>query len=101
VKYVLRLLDEAEGRGAAVFEVTRTAQDRFNQVVQSKLARGIWSTGGCTSWYLDSSARNRSIWPGFTWRYWLQTLRVDADAYRWEAACTKPSGALPLEPAHT
>ena len=101
VKYVLRLLGEAEGRGAGVFEVTRTAQDRFNQVVQSKLARGIWSIGGCTSWYLDSSARNRSIWPGFTWRYWLQTLRVDADAYRWEAACTKPSGALPLEPAHT
>jgi len=99
VKYVLRLLDVAEARGAAAFEVTRTAQDRFNQVVQAKLARGIWSTGGCTSWYLDSSATNRSIWPGFSWRYWLQTLRVDADAYRWEPARTAPSGVRPVEPA--
>jgi cation diffusion facilitator CzcD-associated flavoprotein CzcO len=95
VRYVLRLLDAAEARGAGAFEVTRTAQDRFNSVVQAKLARGIWSTGGCTSWYLDSSARNRSIWPGFTWRYWLQTLRVDADSYCWEPAPTAPSGVRP------
>lgn len=97
VKYVLRLLDAAEARSAAAFEVTRTAQDRFNRSVQAKLARGIWSTGGCTSWYLDSSSRNRSIWPGFTWRYWLQTLRVDAAAYRWEPARTAVPGVRQAE----
>jgi cation diffusion facilitator CzcD-associated flavoprotein CzcO len=80
--YVVRLLEEADRRGG-VFDVTRTAQDRFNRVVQHKLERGIWSTGGCTSWYLDSHARNRSIWPGFTWRYWMATRRVDPAAYHW------------------
>ena len=88
-KYVVRLLDEAERRGG-VFDVTRTAQDHFNRVVQSRLERGIWSTGGCTSWYLDSHGRNRSIWPGFTWRYWTATRRVDPAAYSWGARRPPP-----------
>jgi cation diffusion facilitator CzcD-associated flavoprotein CzcO len=99
VKYVLRLLKEADSRGAGAFDVTQAAQDRFNRMVQAKLERAIWSTGGCTSWYLDSSARNRSIWPGFAWRYWLQTLRVDVGAYRWEPTRTPPSRAREAVPA--
>ncbi len=85
-KYVVRLLAEADARGAPVFDVTRTAQDRFNARVQDKLSRGIWSTGGCTSWYLDSAGKNRALWPGFTWKYWLATRTVDAGAYHWEPA---------------
>lgn len=95
-KYVVRLLAEADARGNAAFDVTRTAQDRFNAVVQDKLSRGIWSTGGCTSWYLDSHGKNRTLWPGFTWRYWLATHKVDAGAYRWDPA-EQPSPVLARE----
>jgi hypothetical protein len=28
---------------------------------------------------------NRTIWPGFTWRYWLQTRKVDPAAYELSA----------------
>jgi cation diffusion facilitator CzcD-associated flavoprotein CzcO len=99
VKYVVRLLEEADARGAAAFDVTLTAQDSYNRALQAKLERGIWSTGGCTSWYLDSSGKNRSLWPGFSWRYWMQTLRVDADAYCWASGRPAPTGrALSEEP---
>ena len=63
--------------GAGTIEVRQEAQDRFQADIQSRLADGIWSTGGCDSWYLDSHGVNRTIWPGFTWRYWLRTRRAD------------------------
>jgi hypothetical protein len=64
-------------------EVRPQAQDRYTEQVQTKLEKGIWSTGGCTSWYLDSQGKNRSIWPGFTFAYWWRTRTVDTDAYVW------------------
>ncbi|MCZ7417709.1 MULTISPECIES: hypothetical protein [unclassified Streptomyces] len=41
----------------------------------------ITGTGGCTSWYLDAQGVNRTIWPGFTWRYWLRTRRFRTDEF--------------------
>ena len=32
------------------------------------MKRTVWNTGGCTSWYLDASGRNTTIWPGTTTR---------------------------------
>ncbi|MGI8612865.1 MAG: flavin-containing monooxygenase [Nocardioidaceae bacterium] len=81
--YVVRLLEQMGRRGASTVEVAAPAQEAFNRRVQDKLRNGIWSTGGCTSWYLDSRGANRSLWPGFTFRYWWETLRVKPAAYLW------------------
>jgi hypothetical protein len=61
--------------------VRSEAQARSNAAVQHRLRRGIWTRGGCTSWYLDSAGVNRVIWPGFTLRYWAQTRRFRAEDY--------------------
>lgn len=82
-KYAVRLLDEMDRRDVRVADVSQPAQDAFQKRIQDKLANGIWTTGGCTSWYLDSKGVNRTIWPGFTFMYWWETLRVDTDAYIW------------------
>jgi cation diffusion facilitator CzcD-associated flavoprotein CzcO len=66
---------------AGTIEVRQDIQDRFQNEIQHKLADGIWSTGGCNSWYLDSLGVNRTIWPGFTWRYWQRTRRVNPAEY--------------------
>jgi len=81
--YVIRLLDAMDGRGVRAVDVRPQAQHRFNQEIQDRLAKGIWSTGGCASWYLDSHGKNRSIWPGFTFAYWWRTRSVHRDAYEW------------------
>jgi cation diffusion facilitator CzcD-associated flavoprotein CzcO len=81
--YVIRLLDEMDARSVRVVEVRPQAQARYTDRVQAKLEKGVWSTGGCSSWYLDSRGRNRSIWPGFSFTYWWRTRKVDADAYVW------------------
>jgi cation diffusion facilitator CzcD-associated flavoprotein CzcO len=81
--YVVRLLDALDEHEAQSVDVREPAQRAYNDRLQTKLENGIWSTGGCTSWYLDSHGRNRTIWPGFTFSYWWRTRRVDPDAYRW------------------
>ena len=43
--------------------------------VETKLVEGdrgeftVWVAGRCTSWYLDRTGRNSSLWPDFTWRF--------------------------------
>src|SRR4051794_1324755 len=73
ISYVAEALRLARGRA---IEPKPEVQERFNGDVQRKLAKGIWTRGGCKSWYLDAKGVNRTIWPGFTWRYWLDTRKV-------------------------
>ncbi|MDV6013653.1 4-hydroxyacetophenone monooxygenase, partial [Haloechinothrix sp. LS1_15] len=81
VRYVLDAMRRVEQRGAEAIKVRPQAQERFQERIQRKLHRGVWTTGGCTSWYLDSKGVNRTLWPGFTWRYWLETRSVDPSEY--------------------
>jgi hypothetical protein len=45
------------------------------------MQRTVWNTGGCTSWYLDASGRNTTIWPGTTTEFRRATRRVDLAEY--------------------
>jgi hypothetical protein len=62
-------------------DTRESVQAQFQSDMQRKLVNGVWTQGGCTSWYLDSHGVNRTIWPGFTWRYWLRTRKVDPEAF--------------------
>jgi hypothetical protein len=79
-------------RAVRVADVSERAQDAFQRRIQDRLKDGIWTTGGCTSWYLDSKGVNRTIWPGFTFMYWWETLRVDTDAYSWGRRANEDHG---------
>lgn len=45
------------------------------------MKRTVWNTGGCTSWYLDASGRNTTIWPGTTTEFRRATRQVDLTEY--------------------
>lgn len=85
-KWIIRMLDEMDERGAQSVEPTAQAQREFNDALQEKVEKGVWSQGGCTSWYLDSKGKNRTIWPGFTFRYWWSTRKVETDDFAWQRA---------------
>ena len=40
------------------------AQAAFVAEVDRRMAKTVWVTGGCHSWYLDSTGRNSTLWPG-------------------------------------
>ncbi|MDT8910645.1 NAD(P)/FAD-dependent oxidoreductase [Amycolatopsis sp. PS_44_ISF1] len=80
-RYVVDAIKLADSRGAAALDVRPSVQQKFQAEIQDRLIKGVWTQGGCKSWYLDAKGVNRTIWPGATWRYWLQTRRVDPSDY--------------------
>ncbi|MFJ3663975.1 flavin-containing monooxygenase [Streptomyces sp. NPDC090119] len=75
----LRQLDTLGGRTA--LDARPAAVDRWNRQVQERMKRTVWNTGGCTSWYLDASGRNTTVWPGTTTEFRQATRRVDLTEY--------------------
>ena len=76
VQHVLSCLRILARTGAGAIEVSEPAQRRYNDALQRRLRRAVWSEGGCDSWYLDADGINRTLWPGFTFEYWARTRRA-------------------------
>ncbi|CCH28528.1 NAD(P)/FAD-dependent oxidoreductase [Actinosynnema sp. NPDC047251] len=81
IRYVRQCLDLLDRHHADELDVRPDVQARFNKQLQQKLTKGVWTEGGCKSWYLDAQGINRTVWPGFTWRYWMRTKSVKAQDY--------------------
>ncbi|AXE26709.1 cyclohexanone monooxygenase [Streptomyces globosus] len=75
----LRQLDVLGGRAALA--ARPSAVGRWNRQVQARMERTVWSTGGCTSWYLDAQGRNTTVWPGTTGEFRRLTQTVDMAEY--------------------
>ena len=82
LRYVMGCLRHLERSGMTTLEVRWEAEEAFNAEVQSRLRDTVWNSGGCRSWYLDSTGRNTTIWPGMTWPYVRLMRRFDPAAYR-------------------
>lgn len=91
--YVLDALRAMDARGLDAVEPRPDVQAAYNAKLQTKLARSVWNSGGCASWYLDAKGNNPTLWPGGTWVFRLATRRFDAAAYTLSART--PSGATP------
>ena len=69
IEYTLRALDAIDAAGAAAVDTRADVQATYNAWVQKRMARTVWTTGGCNSWYLDEHGRNVTLWPGFTFEF--------------------------------
>jgi hypothetical protein len=45
------------------------------------MARTVWTTGGCTSWYLNAEGSNTTAWPGTTAEYRRATRGLYLEEY--------------------
>ncbi|MEU9439602.1 NAD(P)/FAD-dependent oxidoreductase [Streptomyces sp. NPDC048304] len=81
------------GGGRAALDARPAAVEDWNRKVQERMKRTVWNTGGCTSWYLDDSGRNTTIWPGTTSEFRRATRRVDLAEYEViRGSAAQPSG---------
>ena len=80
-RYVAQAITAVRAAGAGGLDVRTSVQQRFQADLRRRLERGIWTRGGCTSWYLDAEGVNRALWPGFTTRYWWATRRFRGEDY--------------------
>ncbi|WP_216215557.1 flavin-containing monooxygenase [Amycolatopsis aidingensis] len=97
IRYVADAIRMVEQSGAAAVDVRQEAQERFNTEIQQKLHKGVWTQGGCTSWYLDAMGVNRTVWPGFTWRYWMQTRKLKAGDFELVGRTSTANGQAAAE----
>jgi len=73
--YALRAMRTVRGLADGAVEVRPEVQARFTQDLARRSRSSVWQAGGCRSWYLDEQGRNTTIWPDYTFRFWLRTRR--------------------------
>jgi cation diffusion facilitator CzcD-associated flavoprotein CzcO len=78
---IVKALRHVRRAGGTSVEPTAEAQHRYNKRVDDAMTGTVWTSGGCHSWYLDSSGRNSTIWPGFATGFRLRTARFDPAGY--------------------
>ncbi len=81
VAYVMDALRAIEARDAATIDVRPEVQQAYNDELQRELAKTVWNSGGCSSWYLDAHGRNTTLWPSFTFRFRERTRNFDPGDY--------------------
>ncbi len=77
VRFVMHCVRRILGEGLRTLDVRPEVQRRFMADLQARMGRTVWQSG-CQSWYLDEQGHNATLWPGYTWQYWLRTRKVRA-----------------------
>ncbi|MFF7650409.1 flavin-containing monooxygenase [Streptomyces sp. NPDC007983] len=81
LNYVTDYLRQLDALGGKVALDARPAAVRaYNDMVQERMKRTVWNSGGCDSWYLDNG-RNTTLWPGSTSEFKRVTRRVRLAEY--------------------
>ncbi len=84
--FVLDAPRTMERRGLPTVEVRPEVQEAYNRELHARMPGTVWSSGGCSSWYLDANGNNATIWPDFTWRFRRRTRRFEPGKF----AASKP-----------
>ncbi len=79
-KYIAQALGYMKKHKLSALEVRKDVEDQFIEKIQKQSKNSVWQSG-CESWYLDGSGKNTTLWPSFTFMYWLKTRYFDASKY--------------------
>lgn len=81
VNYILQLIEAVEKSKTKAIVVKDVVQEEFNRKIQEKFAGTVWQSD-CVSWYQQEGGKNFSLWPSYTWKYWLETKNANLADYR-------------------
>ncbi|MGN6252318.1 MAG: flavin-containing monooxygenase [Marmoricola sp.] len=91
VAYVIDALRTMRERGYAAVEPRPEVQQEWNADLQERMQRTVWTTGGCSSWYLDRHGRNTTLWPRTTFAF--RELLKSFDPEQYVVTATSPTTA--------
>jgi cation diffusion facilitator CzcD-associated flavoprotein CzcO len=81
IAYIVSAIQQMDAHRIATVEPRQEAQDAWNDNLHRRMARTVWSTGGCASWYLDEHGRNTTLWPRTTFNFRAHLRRFDLEKY--------------------
>jgi cation diffusion facilitator CzcD-associated flavoprotein CzcO len=101
IRYVVDAIRTMDAAAVPAVDVRPEVQQVWDDEVQRDLVGTVWTSGGCSSWYLDGSGRNSTLWPRFTWQFRRRTARFDlAEQHRVDPAPIRDAPSdPPCEPA--
>ena len=80
LRYIIECMHLLRQQGSDFMHVRPEVQKQFNDKVQEQANKTVWASG-CTSWYQQADGRNFAIWPWSTWKFWLETRKVNPNAF--------------------
>jgi cation diffusion facilitator CzcD-associated flavoprotein CzcO len=81
VNWLIRALSYMRDSSHIRFEVRESAQAAHYAEVQAQMKKTVWASGGCKSYYQAADGRIDTLWPDYTWRYWLKTRRFKPEDF--------------------
>jgi len=84
LNYILDYLDKLDQtkEKSDYFDVKAHVQRQFNEKIQERLQKMVWTDGGCQSYYLlNRDGKNTSMWPGSTISYRKRTKKIQLEDY--------------------
>lgn len=87
VRYVINCLKLMRKRNISTMEVRAESQKHFAANLRDHMARTVWQSGGCHSWYQDvHTGENTTLWPGSVIQYFRATRSVSLSEYELKPA---------------
>jgi cation diffusion facilitator CzcD-associated flavoprotein CzcO len=81
IEHALNALRYMRKTGVAAVEPRAEAQAAYVAAVDARMEGTVWTSGGCSSYYLDRTGRNSSLWPDMTWKFRRRVARFDPAEY--------------------
>lgn len=83
VEHVIGVLRQMTQRDVAAAEPDESAQRAWVAGVDARLRATTWNAGGCSSWYLDATGRNSTLWPDGVGKFRRTVSRINPGEYHW------------------
>jgi len=80
IAHVIEALREMRSKGADTVEIRPEIAEAFNREIDRRHEGAVWATG-CSSWYLDDTGRNATLWPDWTFQFRRRSARFNSSDY--------------------
>jgi cation diffusion facilitator CzcD-associated flavoprotein CzcO len=80
--YALDAIRRLRAGGYRWIDLRREAQAAWRAEIEQRSARTVWTSGGCSNWYVNANGENTNNWPGPWLEYRRRTRRINPGDYR-------------------
>ncbi|XOV78738.1 MAG: flavin-containing monooxygenase [Aestuariibacter sp.] len=77
MKYIMACIWRVQANQYQAIEVKPEAEEQYTRLIHKEMAKTVWHTGGCDSWYKSKSGKVIAMFPGFsfTFRRWASNFK--------------------------
>ena len=69
INYIMQCIKSLINDDLNYLTVKPEVQDEYNERIQKRMKHTVWTSGSCSSWYLNRDGSNHALYPGFATQY--------------------------------